>query len=83
MPYQSPIIPKGDQLKQRVIFAKSKIKRHMPQYMDAFLDMHPKYNNREGIQNIRSVMQLIKSDEVLTNELEAFANHLEKTSPNE
>ena len=79
MPYKNTYILKGDQLKQRILLVKPKIKQLLPQYLEAFLERNPEYNNRKGIQEIRAVMQCMKSNEDLTNRLEDFAKHLEET----
>lgn len=78
MPYQNTYVIKGDQLKQRILLVKPKIKQLMPQYLEAFLEQNPEYNNRKGIQEIRAVLQCMKSSEDLTNRLEAFAKQLEE-----
>lgn len=82
MPYKNTYILKGDQLKQRILLIKPKIKQLMPQYLESFLESNPEYNNRKGIQEIRAVLQTMKSNEDLTIRLEAFAKDLELKAQN-
>lgn len=77
MPFEHSYQSKASNLKYKILNIHDRITKYRRHYLSAFLEIHPEYNNREGIQKVRNVMSLVTADEKMTIQLEEFATKLE------
>lgn len=69
-------LSKGDQLKYRVLCAKAKLPA---QYMSAFMDLFPEYDNDKDKERVTLVFQCRKFDDVIVSKIEALVEHLKNS----